>query len=82
MKVTFRYYNPVLKLAFNSWNEVYLLAEQPVLLKTGIHRSCLVYRMPQTGKRISYKKIRQGLLKQDIVLEFELLPAKEKINWL
>ena len=82
VSVQFKYYNPGLNIAFTNWREVYLVQEPPVLLKPEIHRSSLVYRLPETGRRISYKKITQGLLKQNIVLQFQLLPKIERVNWL
>jgi hypothetical protein len=82
MKVTCRYYNPLLKLALNDWREVYLLANPPGLLKTETHRSSLVYRFPKTGKRISYKKVKQGLIRQGVVLQLQVLPLKLKTIWL
>jgi hypothetical protein len=77
----FKYYNPQLKVAFNNWREVYLVQESPVLLLAEVHRSCLVYRIPKTNKRISYNSIKQHLLKQDIELYFEILPVY-KTDWL
>ena len=82
MLVQFKYYNPGFNIAFNSWREVYLATDCPVLLKPEIHRGSLVYRMPGNGRRISYKKLKQGMLKQNIELQFELLPKPPKISWL
>jgi hypothetical protein len=55
--------------------------ESPVLLLAEVHRSCLVYRIPKTNKRISYNSIKQHLLKQDMELYFEILPVY-KTDWL
>ena len=76
----FLYYNPGLKIAFNNWRQVYLLQQIPVLLNPSIHRGALVYRLPGSKKRISYKKIKQGLVKQEISLPVELLPGKSKAS--
>ena len=78
----FSYYNPVLKIAFNNWRQVYLVQQTPVLLNPSIHRGALVYRLPGSNKRISYKKIKQGLVHQQISLPVELLPTMAKIKWL
>jgi len=78
----FSYYNPVLKIAFNNWREVYLVQQPPVLLNPSIHRGALVYRLPGSKKRISYKKIKQGLMHQQISLPVELLPVNKKPQFL
>ena len=78
----FLYYNPALKIAFNNWRQVYLLQQTPVLLNPSIHRGALVYRLPGSKKRISYKKIKQDLVKQQISLPVELLPVNKKLQFL
>ena len=78
----FSYYNPGLKIAFNNWRQVYLVQQTPVLLNPSIHRGALVYRLPGSKKRISYKKIKQGLVKQQISLPVELLPVNKKPQFL
>ena len=80
--VKFTYYNPVLKIAFNNWRQVYLVKDPPVLLKPVIHRGALVYRLPDTGKRISYKKLKQGMVNREISIWIDPLPKPEKIDWL
>ena len=80
--VKFKYYNPVLKIAFNNWGQVYLLPETPVLLKPEPHRSALVYRLPGTTRCISYKKLKQGMVNREISIWIDPLPKPEKIDWL
>lgn len=77
------YYNAVLNIAFNNWQQVYLLGgQQPVLLKPETHRSALVYRLPGTARRISYKKIKLHTVKKQTSIWLNVLPTPEKINWL
>lgn len=59
-----RYYNPELNIAFRNWREVYLLAPDPIKLLPEVHRGKLVYRARGSGKRISYGRIRKGLVKK------------------
>jgi hypothetical protein len=71
----FKYYNPKLNIAFNNWTQVYLVQESPILLLVEVHRSCLVYRIPKTNRRISYNSIKQHLQKQAIQLHFDKPPV-------
>jgi hypothetical protein len=49
----------------NAW----LLSEKPVKLSTSFHRGSLIYRLPGTsGKRISYRTLKKGLIKKKIVI--------------
>ncbi len=80
--IEFAYFNPALNIVFNDWKTVYLLEGEPVLLKPFVHRSALVYRVPKTGKRISYKSIKHGLLKQKKVVRFEWAINMQPIKWL
>lgn len=81
--VKFIYYNAILNIAFNNWQQVYLLGGQhPFLLKPENHRGALVYRLPGTTRRISYKKIKQHTVKKETCIWIDVLPKPEKINWL
>lgn len=48
----------------------------PFKLKTIIHQGQLFYRFPVSGKRISYRTLKKGLLKKQILIpqDFELFP--------
>jgi len=53
-----------------------LLPNPPIKLTTSIYRSNLVYRTHITGKRISYKTLKEGLVKRQVIIRknFQLLP--------
>ena len=76
------YFSPAYNIAFADWQTVYLLSEKPVALYPKVHRGALVYRIPTTGKRISYKKLKRNLVKQKVIVRVSLLPSIEQINWL
>ncbi|HEX4877221.1 MAG TPA: hypothetical protein VFV31_11165 [Chitinophagaceae bacterium] len=75
-EIIIKYFHPVYKLGMQDIRNVWLMAETPVRLTTCIHRGNLVFRYPGTGKRISYRLLKQGLIKKTIVLKqrIELLP--------
>ena len=76
-QIILSYCHPGFQIGLNNWNDAWLLAgRQPCQLKPEYYRGSLVYRMPGTSKRLSYKKIKQGLcLKQTIIeVPFGCLP--------
>ena len=74
--IVVEYYNPLLNIAFRNVKEVWLLSVPPVCLPPAIHRGELIYRVPQTGKRISYRQLKKGLIKRrlEIAIPLQLLP--------
>jgi hypothetical protein len=59
------YYNPRLNIGLSSWREVYGL--QPLQrLYPEVHKGRLVYRAKGSQRRVSYTRIKQGLLKKSI----------------
>lgn len=75
-EIVIKYFHPVYQLGIQDIRNVWLLTEKPVRLTTSIHRGNLVFRFPGTGKRISYRCLKQGLVKKNIVIKqrIELLP--------
>ncbi len=82
IRINLKYCNPTLNIAFSTWNEVYLMGDVPVKLKPAYYRGSHIYRLPATGKRISYKKLKQGMLLKPTILQSQLLPVYDKIKWL
>ena len=71
-----KYWNPVLNIAFYSWQQVYLIGTKSRELKPEVHKGNLVYRIPGSYKRISYATIKKGLVRKNIspVIPLQLLP--------
>jgi hypothetical protein len=46
--------------------------QPPVKLKTIIYQGLLTYRLPVSGKRISYRTLKKGLIKKKIILQQSL----------
>ena len=75
-KIIISYYNPNLKIGLQDVRNAWLLSDSPTKLSTALHRGNLVYRVPGSDKRISYRKLKKGLLKKQIIINqpFHLLP--------
>ncbi len=67
-----KYYNPVYQIAFSNWKEMYLLNKEPILLIPELYQGKLVYRARGSAKRISYTSIKKGLLKKEVLINFNL----------
>lgn len=72
--IEIKYYHPVLKIGLKNIKEAWLLPDinNPVELKTIIYQGNLYYRLPGSGKRISYRSIKKGLIKKKIVIPIAL----------
>lgn len=75
-EITLKYIHPALNLGIEDIRNVWLLSATPVKLTTNIHQGSLVFRIPVSGKRISYKTLKRGLIKRQLVIRrpYQLLP--------
>ncbi len=75
-EISIKYINPALNLGMENIRNVWLLTDNPVKLTTTIHQGSLFFRVPVSGKRISYKKLKRGLIKKQLVIKnpYPLLP--------
>ncbi|MFZ1535194.1 MAG: hypothetical protein WAT14_13535 [Chitinophagaceae bacterium] len=75
-EIQLKYIHPALQLGVQDIRNIWLLNPVPVKLATSLHRGSLVFRMPVSGKRISYKTLKKGLVKQRISIrkQVKLLP--------
>lgn len=72
--LTLKYYHPVLNIGMHDIKNVWLLQSPPVQLQPVLHRGALYYRLPISGKRISYQQLKKGLVKQTIQLALPYYP--------
>jgi len=75
--ITIRYFNPFLKIGLQDVRNAWYLADKtPVQLTTIIYQGALYFRFPGSGRRISYKQLKKGLIKKqiDLIMPLELLP--------
>ena len=59
-----KYQNLVLGLAMKDWRTVYKLIPKPQLLKPEVHKGRLCYRLKGSAKRVSYRRLKAGLIKK------------------
>jgi hypothetical protein len=67
--ITIRYYNPELKIGLQDVRNAWLLSEQPIKLSCAFHQGKLIYRIPVSQKRISYRTLKKGLVKKEIIIK-------------
>ncbi|MBL7738757.1 MAG: hypothetical protein JNK14_06020 [Chitinophagaceae bacterium] len=68
-EIKLKHLHPVLQIGVQDIRNAWLLAPVPVKLTTTIHRGTLVFRLPVSGKRISYKTLKKGLVKKTIIIK-------------
>lgn len=70
-EIILKYYNSNLKIGVGKWNEVFYWPNNetaPVALKPEYYKGALVYRLPGSCKRISYKIIKAGLKHEKTII--------------
>jgi hypothetical protein len=71
-----KYYNPHLKIALGKWNQAFFIPTDVHLKRVALvpeyYRGALVFRLPGSSKRISYK-----LLKKDLVPAITVIVADD-----
>ena len=76
--IEIKYYHPQLKIGLENIKQAWLLTDlkNPTELKTVIYQGNLYFRMPGSGKRVSYRKLKKGLIKKviNIPIALQLLP--------
>jgi hypothetical protein len=75
-EIRLNYFHPGMNIAVQDIRNAWLLNPVPLKLITSIHRGNLVFRVPGSGKRISYRSLKKGLIKKRIILKqpLKLLP--------
>ena len=69
--IILKYYNPTLKIAMGKWNQAYLIdadRANTIKLIPEYYKGCLVYRVPRTSKRFSYKTVKANLIAKNITI--------------
>ena len=76
--IEIKYYHPGFSIGLENVKDAWYLPidNPPVQLKTIVYQGVLTYRFPVSGKRISYRRLKKGLIKRKIRirLPIELLP--------
>jgi len=66
--IVINYFNPSLNIGLQDIRNAWFLSEEPLKLSVSFHRGTLVYHMPESGKRISYRTLKKGLVKKKIII--------------
>jgi hypothetical protein len=76
VEVIIKYFHPIYNIGLQDIRNAWLLDKTPAKLKTTTYRGNLIYRIPGSGKRISYLTLKKGLVKKTIVIRqhFDPLP--------
>ncbi len=70
-----KYYNPLLKTGLVSYREAWLFGkEYPEKLYTEVYKGKLVFRQRGSSLRISYARIKQGLVKKKLLIKEPPMP--------
>ena len=74
--IVLNYYHPTFNIGMQDVRNVWLLEDPLVKLQPHLHRGALAYRLPKTGKRISYRQLKPGLVKRrlELAIPVTLLP--------
>ena len=64
-EIIIKYFNPQYNIGLQDIRNAWLLSKPPTKLTTTIYRSSLIYRFPVSGKRISYRTLKKGLIKKN-----------------
>jgi len=63
-EVIIKYFHPIYNIGLEDIRNAWLLDKQPVKLKTTTYRGNLIFRIPGSGRRISYLTLKKGLEKK------------------
>ena len=67
--VNIRYYHKTLQIGLEDIRNAWLVSgKEPVKLKTIVYQGQLYYRLPLSGKRISYRELKKGLIKKQLTI--------------
>ena len=71
-----KYFHPVYNIGLQDIRNAWFLEKSPVKLVTTVYRGNLIFRLPGSGKRISYRMLKKGLVKKTIIIRqpLNLLP--------
>ncbi len=75
-EIVISHFHPVYNIGLQDIRNAWLLNKPPVKLTTTTYRGSPIFRIPGSGKRISYRTLKKGLVKKTIVISLpvNLLP--------
>ena len=75
-EIIIRYFHPCYNIGLQDIRNAWLLEKTPVKLATTIYLGSLTFRLPSSGRRVSYRSLKKGLTKKTIIIKqpLNLLP--------
>jgi hypothetical protein len=71
--IKFKYWNEQLQIGMVNWRNVYQFPQREQML-VELHQNKLCYRLKGMSKRISYEKLKKGLVKRSFQIKEAALP--------
>jgi hypothetical protein len=75
-EIKLRYFNAELNIGLVSWREAYVLLPSIQQMNLETYKGRIIYRLKGSAKRISYNRLKKGLVKTNKTIEIEVP------NWL
>lgn len=69
--IRLKYWNEKYNIGMADWKTVYQFPQQELMLKE-MHQGCLYYRLRGSAIRISYRQIKKGLQRKEVLIEEKL----------
>ncbi len=75
-EIIISHFHPVFNIGLQDVRNAWLLSKPAVKLTTTIYRGNLIFRVPGSGKRISYRTLKKGLIRKKIMIPipYQILP--------
>jgi hypothetical protein len=71
-EIKLNYFNEELKIGLFSWREAYLLFPDIRQLNLETYKGRIIYRLKGSSKRISYSRLKKGLVKTSRIIKIEV----------
>jgi hypothetical protein len=69
-EICVKLFNPKYKIGLVNWREAWLFENQfPEKLYTEVHKGKLVFRRKGSTARVSYRRLKKGLIKKIIIIK-------------
>jgi hypothetical protein len=71
-EIKLNFFNEELKIGLASWREAYQLFPVVKQLNLETYKGRIIYRLKGSSKRISYNRMKKGLVKKSLIIKIEV----------
>lgn len=71
-EIKLKYFHAELKIGLVSWREAYALFPEIVQMNIETYKGRIIYRLKGSSKRISYNRLKKGLVKTNRTIKIEV----------